>query len=339
MPVSRPMTMASPTPKLRLSQLIDRLRFAHLDDFGRLTRRLLRLPSISRELFFETIDDPAERARLAHLATAVRGEPAGPAVFLHGVQPRSGTNYVSSLLDQHPDILADPIGIHELPLLMMLSDVGALQRRFLMRCVANRAVFDRYDFVAVLGNGLAAAAERMCPPGQRLLFRSPHTHMLPHFSLFFPNDLLIVLMRDGRDVIASTRATWRSGPFGKTFKDHCLEWAYSAEAALDAVEQVGPERSCLIRYEDVLSDPVRHFDQLCRFMQVDPDRVDHAQLANLPIKGSSEASKVGDGVTWQPIAKPERFNPVGRWKSWSERQQKTFWSIAGDVMLRAGYRS
>jgi protein-tyrosine sulfotransferase len=318
--------------------VIDRLRFAHLDDLGRLTRRLLRQPSVARELFFQAIDDPAERTRLGRIAAAVRGADAAPAVFLHGVQPRSGTNYVSTLLDQHPDVVADPMGVHELPLLMMLDDVGALQRRFIMRCEANRAAFDRYDFVALIGNGLVAAAERSCVPGQRLVFRSPHCHMLSLFPVFFPNDLLIVLMRDGRDVIASTQATWRSGPFGKTFKDLCLEWTYSAQAALDAVDQVGRQRCRLIRYEDVVQDPQAHFDELCRFMQVDPALVERDRLAALPVKGSSEASVVGNQVSWQPIAKPERFNPIGRWRNWSARQQRTFWSIAGETMARAGYQ-
>jgi protein-tyrosine sulfotransferase len=338
-PASRPIIATGLAPRLRIRQFFDRLRFAHLDDVGRLTRRLLRLPSVTRELFFQTIDEPEERSKLTSLARDVRGRDGGPVLFLHGVQPRSGTNFVSSLLAQHPDIVADPMGIHELPLLMMLDDIGTLQRRFLMRCRANRAAFDRYDFVSVLANGIVAAAERQSVPGQRLLFRSPHAHMLQLFPVFFPDDLLIVLMRDGRDVITSTQSTWKSGPFGKTFRDLCLEWAYSAEAALDAVDQVGRHRCRLVRYEDAVGDPAGTFKMLCEFAKIEPGKVDPERLTSLPVKGSSEASRVGDHVSWTPIEKPRAFNPIGRWKTWTSRQHRLFWSIAGEMMMRAGYEA
>ncbi|HLT01456.1 MAG TPA: hypothetical protein VK001_04725, partial [Geminicoccaceae bacterium] len=75
--------------------------YARLPQLYRYARRALGLAAARRDDFMAA-PAPDEAARLEAIAGAVRGADAPPAIFVHGVLPRSGTNYLADALSLHP---------------------------------------------------------------------------------------------------------------------------------------------------------------------------------------------------------------------------------------------
>ena len=88
-------------------ELQETLSYARLSQLYRYGRRALGLPAARKDDFIVTLP-PGEAARLQAIATAVRGPAAPPAIFVHGVLPRSGTNFLVDALALHPHVHAHP---------------------------------------------------------------------------------------------------------------------------------------------------------------------------------------------------------------------------------------
>lgn len=105
------------------------LGYARLSQLPRYVGRALSRPTAQTgDFIFPQSAD--ERAHLASLVRSIRGEGARPAVFVHGVLPRSGTNYLADVLALHPDLQQDPGRLWEFPLLYVAPGADALQREF-----------------------------------------------------------------------------------------------------------------------------------------------------------------------------------------------------------------
>ena len=116
-------------------ELQETLSYARLSQLYRYGRRALGLPAARKDDFMVTLP-PGEAARLQAIATAVRGPAAPPAIFVHGVLPRSGTNFLVDALALHPHVHAHPGRLWEFPLLYVAPGAEALQREFLSLCSA-----------------------------------------------------------------------------------------------------------------------------------------------------------------------------------------------------------
>ena len=275
--------------------------------------------------------------RLAHIAGTVAGDAGPGVVMLHGVMPRSGTNYLHALLGLHPDTVCDPLDLRELPLLASLPDWRRAERQFFRFYEGNRGPLGDLDLMAHLTGGIMARAKASAPQAAQLVCKVPHTRYLAYLPGLFPGAHTILLTRSGPHVIQSTRKTWPARRFGKTFADLCWEWRFATEAALDHADRSGPDSVRLLRYEDVLIDPRGTLSDLCAFLGLDDDRIDEAAIGSLPVLGSSEASRADGTVHWRPVAAQGDFNPAGRPVPWTGRQWRQFEAIAGATMTRAGY--
>ena len=76
------------------------------------------------------LTDEFDRKEIERTIYAIRGEDYRPAIFIHGVLPRSGTNYLRDLFARHPDINAFPHHFAEFPLLSITDKVLQLQNDF-----------------------------------------------------------------------------------------------------------------------------------------------------------------------------------------------------------------
>ena len=196
----------------------------------------LRAPAVglpgARKSDFGLELPPGQPARLHAIAPAIRGADAPPAIFVHGVLPRSGTNFLGDTLALHPHVHANPGRLWEFPLLYVAPGAEALQWEFLSMFTPNAEVMGRFDLLAYLASGWLAALQKEA--GQRrLLLKSPHVQHLPLFRHIFPDDILILCLRDGRDVIQSSIGTFgRWHPRNKGFAEIAREWRYATETIL-----------------------------------------------------------------------------------------------------------
>jgi protein-tyrosine sulfotransferase len=92
----------------------------------------------------------------------------------------------------------------------------------------------------------------------------------------------------------------------------------------------------LARFEDAVGDPEGFVREACARFDLDVARYPFDEIGALPVRGSSRVKEKG-AVTWHPVAKPEDFNPVGRWESWSAWRKWRFKRIAGQALLDLGY--
>lgn len=320
-------------------ELWEVLTYLRVRQVGRYAARLLGLPTARVSDFLSPPLAPREADRLRAIAAAVRGAAPPPAIFIHGVLPRSGTNFLADALALHPDVQAHPARLWEFPLLYVAPGAAALQQEFLFMFKRNREVMDRYEVLAYLASGWLATLQKAAG-ARRMLFKSPHVQNLGLFRHVFPGDVLLLCLRDGRDVIQSSLQTfgrWR--PRSKGFASLAREWRYGTEAILTF--EPGAEnayaKAMVVRYEQLAEQPEATMRAILEHGGLDPASYDFAALGRLPVRGSS-AIPATDDERWGQHDKPAQFQPIGRWQAaWSSAQKSRFKAIAGEALIRAGY--
>lgn len=266
-------------------------------------------------------------------AKQARGADYGPAIMIHGIMPRSGTVYAGELLRRHPDLYAFPHQLWELPALQLTEDARRLQESFLQGYELNRGKLCEEDFLALFGAALLAYLHQPLPPGQRLLTKMPGVQYLDHFFSMFPYENLLILVRDGRDLVHSTLRTWPR----LNFVQVCLRWNRSARMVLQTASCLAQTRChgyWLARYEDALNDAESFVREACHRFDLDAERYPFEQIESIKVIGSSKLEKK---VTWRFIKRPENFSPGGYWKQWPAARKVIFKSIAGRSLVELGY--
>jgi protein-tyrosine sulfotransferase len=316
------------------------LGFVRLDQLPRYGRRALRLPSARAEDFDVGVA-PAARRRLRAIADAVRGPRPSPAIFVHGVMPRSGTNFLADALALHPDVHAHPGRLWEFPLLYVAPGAKALREEFLAMFRRSEDVVGPYDLLAYLASGWLAALQQEAGP-RRILLKSPHVQNITLAPHLFPHDVVLLCLRDGRDVVQSSLGTfprWRLR--GKGLGALAREWRHAAEAVL-TFEPGGANAypgARVVRYEALVEQPEAVMRELLNHAGLDAGVYDFEALQRLPVRGSSSLAVAGEG-RWSQHDKPVNFHPVGRWQGvWTERQKRRFKAVAGATLVAAGYAS
>lgn len=287
-----------------------------------------------RKPFDAHFSDTMPSARSLAAAHRIRGETHGAALFVHGLMPRSGTVYVGELLRKHLDIHAFPYNIWELPFLQHAADIQQLEDRFLWSYEQNMDKIQDGDFLPVFGAAIVNYLYGDAPQGKRIMLKVPSVEYLHLFSATFPAEHLLVLVRDGRDVVASTVKTWPQIGFSMA----CRRWQRSARMALD----YDREMSCkqhgywLGKFEDAVAAPDAFAREACKRFDLEPTRFPYEDSLSVPVHGSSELFSSG-AIEWAAVAKPEGFDPRGRWRDWSRRRKSIFKRIAGRELIELGY--
>jgi hypothetical protein len=62
-----------------------------------------------------------------------------------------------------------------------------------------------------------------------------------------------------------------------------------------------------------------------------------SDLHALPVYGSSFLCRENGEFKWEIKAKPENFNPLGRWTLWEEERKQKFKAIAGAELIKLRY--
>jgi protein-tyrosine sulfotransferase len=266
---------------------------------------------------------------------AIRGDHP-PAIIIHGVMPRSGTVYTGELLRLHPDLHAYPNEIWELPFLELTGDLLAVQKHFFRAYRQNMGKIGDHDFLPLFGASIMAYLYSFVPAGKRMLLKIPDAQYLRYFYAVFPCEIPLLLMRDGRDLVASTINSWPSRDFGEV----CRLWDNSARAMLAFQAQYpAPLYHYLaMKYEDVVARPAEFVTAACNSYSLDSNRYPYERISTLPVRGSSTMEKkVSKSISWSPMEKPKNFNPIGHWQGWTEKRKRYFKKIAGSALIECGY--
>jgi protein-tyrosine sulfotransferase len=258
-------------------------------------------------------------------------------IFIHGIMPRSGTNFLWDLLLLHPDCAPAREPVREDLFLHHSDHLTAFVE-------AMRAAWDpRWGSFgpdvparlrAALGEGLVSFL--WADGSRRLVTKSPSVHHLGRFFDFYPWARLLILVRDGRSVVQSSMDT-----FGWDFDRACRAWADAAEEIrrFQHAETARSDRWRLVRYEDLVDDTEGQLRSILEFLGLDPTVYDFEAAHNLPVRGSSVFGRLGGGVHWEPVTKDVTFAPKERWRLWPDERLERFDWLAGDQLRSLGYRT
>jgi protein-tyrosine sulfotransferase len=269
-------------------------------------------------------------------ASTIRGEGRGPAIMIHGIMPRSGTVYVGELLRLHPDLHAYPHEIWELPFLERTGELEMIQDAFLNSYDQNKKQIASDDFLPIFGASIIAYLHASTPDDKRMILKIPGVQFLHRFYDVFPGENLLLLVRDGRDVVHSTVRTWPQIRFWMA----CLRWKRAAKMCLYVNSMLDQRDSgyWLGRYEDAVEHPKVFLTEACHHLGLDTDNYPWDKVNTIPIQGSSSLHENGE-VKWEPVARPDGFQPFGYWREWSPFRKWLFKRLAGHELQELGYGS
>lgn len=245
---------------------------------------------------------------------------AGPdLIYIMGVSSRTGTTLMSDLLAAHPACARSPLGedylIHEADPL-----IDYIDRIRLNGIATPDGVHLEQLFGGVLAQALRGDATR-----PRVVCKTPSTLNIDRFSQLLPNTPLLVMMRDGRDCVASMMRA-----FDYSFERACRQWS-------DGVMRLHDYRThnpvAVVRFESLVQNRQSSLEKIMKYVDLDALTYDFEAAEDAPVRGTAFHGP----ITWRPMPAPEGFNPIGRWENWHSRERTMFDRLAGDAMKAAGY--
>jgi protein-tyrosine sulfotransferase len=270
----------------------------------------------------------------ATVGDQVDGNRAEP-IFIHGILPRSGTNFIWDLLLVHPDCSRGREPVNE-DLFLEHSDhltafVTAVQSAW-DPAWGTFAIDAGTRLYESIGDGLISFL--WTDRTRRLVTKSPTVWHLDRFFAFFPSARLLILVRDGRSVVQSAMDT-----FGWDFDRACRAWSEASRTIrhFQQTQAAHADRWRLIRYEDFVDDTEAQLRAVFEFLDLDAKRYDFVAARNLPVRGSSAFGLQDGKVHWEVVPKDNTFTPKERWRSWSAAQRERFEWLAGEQLVGFGY--
>ncbi len=257
-------------------------------------------------------------------------------IFILGLMPRSGTNFLSNLLQLHPECApASPVWedfiVTHLDKLAHYS--GAVTGEWNEEWGVNERTCS--DLEVALGNGLAAFLEDRCP-ARHVISKTPRVTNLDLFYRFFPGSSLLVLVRDGRSIVESGARTFS---WSREAAMHSVADAARTVSEFRKSSQPDQNRFRILRYEDLWQDTENQLHGLFEFLGLDGERYDWKQALELPVRGSSELTAGEEtSMHWDPVERGADFDPLSRFSGWSDATHFRYNAVAGAAMRPFGYR-
>lgn len=276
-------------------------------------------------------------------------------IILLGQRVRSGTNFIGTTLNQHPDVVCIPPN-------SSFGEVNLFKDDFIKTHLYNQMIssfgigIKDDDFPRFMkGYGelwLNLLREKHKLPEDKTIFiKSPFIGQVDLWRLAFPESQIALLCRDGRDnVISSIKASNTKHSRHTTLKsikrpmnyysgryilNHTKDWKRTANIYLTTQEN---DKLKKFRYED-LNDTKLGITELLQFYNLKSDSDIVQKCLNAPVVGSSfpVAKKGGDKRHWQPEKDKKKFVFTGKWHKWNLFQKRLFKRIAGNELIQLGY--
>lgn len=281
-----------------------------------------------------------------YISAGERPEDQVKAAYIVSPTQRSGTNFLSNLLDRHPD-LAFPSGA-DLPDEQCLYTYSEHLKKYAYKTVSTWKKWIKGGdealqqhakaLVGAMGNGVLTYFSRFVQPGTMLLFKTPDAGHLENFFHLFGNSKMVILIRDGRDTIESFSKSW--GGKG-AFKKMCERWSSRVDTILkfkEMAEKAGfSDRFIVVRYDHLNDNTRKEVARILEFLDVSQERFPWDELEDIPVLGSSSYKGEKGEVHWKPVEKDEKFKPTQKWLGWDDSKKEVFKKTAGDNLIRLGF--
>jgi len=261
--------------------------------------------------------------------------------FLLGVMPRSGTNYLANLINCHNNV-AMPGPIWEDFFISnsnkLSSFISSSFRSWNPSWDKERKIINKRLFLSCLGSGLLEYlnTQRANQDDDKLLLtKTPTVRNLKNYFDVFPNNKLIILVRDGRSLIASGEKS-----FAWDFEKACKDWA----RGINTINQFMRDNAklsnqiLLVKYEDIYTDTHKEISRILNFLELEHSEYNWEEANEMGVSGSSEAVDSDGHVSWtSKVIKSESFNPLERFNNWPQAKKNRFSWLAGNAARSLDY--
>jgi hypothetical protein len=254
-------------------------------------------------------------------------------IFVLGMLQRTGTNHLWDLLGLHPDteLLVPVYEDHLVRCSDHLVDYVSEVTRYWTPDWDVPAE-ESSALLASLGYGITRWLQG--DSDRRMVTKMPSVERADRFFELFPDCPLVLLVRDGRSVSESGVSS-----FGWSYERAFRRWATAADIVLGVLDQhAGNSNLVLVRYEQLIDDPVASMRALCSGVGLDADRYPYHLIDELPVRGSSTLRSQGaNQIHWGPTEKSASFDPRERWRTWDAHRHRRFAEVAGRQQRALGY--
>ncbi len=261
----------------------------------------------------------------------------GP-IFLGGFQ-RSGTTLLRYILDSHPNIACGPETVTLIPdvrkhveALLYNDRFSESLKNFQLSTEDVYRIFGREPIENFFSKYLAKQNK------QRMASKTP-TNCL-HFDFLgrlFPDAKFIHVIRDGRNCVCSLdKVPWFGNTLSSTasFDLATTRWAKWTEEGMRQGAELG-DRYLEVRYEELVLFPEKEIARILQFLQEpwDDSVLKHNEREYVHEVAVDEKNKSG-------AARPIEARPQDTWrKKMSEKQQRRFSEIAGELLYKLKYET
>lgn len=268
---------------------------------------------------------------------------------------RTGSEYLSKLLNHHPEISSSE---YQINLMRFIYDLyNPIQKENnLNRCLSdlNKRLTERYgksvdaDFVKQVfyendkqdyGSlydilmsylHLDEPVDRWVEKNQ-LLWRE-----IPEFLRIMPNGKSIVILRDPRSVLVSFKSyTYTKPPayLGAIF--NCYD---CMQAVLKYTEDLPPDMFRFVKYEELAANPLQEVNKLFNYLEVEP--LDELPLQNLRDAYGNEWNANSAFHENKAMNEEEIRNAIHRWENRiNPAELSLVEGVCGELMGEFGYKT
>lgn len=268
-------------------------------------------------------------------------------IFIFGMLQRTGTNFLENLLIKHPHCSSSVI--YEGHLLnqadFLSSYITETQNKWQRMGFDKHVNFSHDGFYECIGEGIIHYLYNLQKQhasyvkGQRLMIKTPSIANLDIFPLLFPQSKILILIRNGKNVVESHFRSFSKEPknkgwFAKEREFFMHLWADAANKLIQFEQSQSQKQSnyLIVKYEDLYMNTEQEIRRIFDFLDLDVNcySFDYA-LNNTPVIGSSTfGRKLGESVSWEPVPKTPDFDPLNRAADWSDLENEQFERIAGE---------
>jgi hypothetical protein len=178
-----------------------------------------------------------------------------------------------------------------------------------------------------------------------VVVKEPGSHIADLLMSLFRGSRMIFLLRDGRDVVDSWLAAHRSGawaldegafsvaPQGREalIRWQSSVWSYRTAVVQRAYRDHDPTRRVLVRYEDLLADPVGELERICTTFEIAAPASRLREIAAAHEFGSVPSDEKGE-------SKEIRAADPGGWQDHlSAAEQQAMYEVMGETLADVGY--
>ncbi len=246
-------------------------------------------------------------------------------IFIIGISPRSGTNYLYNLINLHPQV--SPSKIKGEDFLLYYSDLIDTYTKELDRRWHANWGNDPDLIKKAFGRGLT---DTISTDSTFNTIKTPLTTNLDNLKKYFPHSKVILLTRNGKNVVASHLKTFNKGI---TIPSNI----YSLGGEIIMKYQSDKSTYCL-KYEDLNNDTESQLKSIMDYLGLSYSELDQEEVGKLGVVGSSTFGRSEGKIDWnQSYSKNKNFNPNNRSANWSKYKRQRFDWIAGAINEELGY--